>query len=271
MFFTKFLLFLGFSFFLIFYIGSLHLLDLKFLIADLPQKNITIFTIAQAQTEDNSTSNKRPPPPPRVPPNRVKPGGGLDFARQSCIKNSASLTALVPVDNPVLTTQPYPSFLFYIPDTSAAIRYGEFALFTADEKQRIYSTTVNFTQTPGIIKIDIPPSEQYALQEETYYHWYFRVYCQDASNPRTSLDVNGWIRRVSLTTTRKSQIEAVSPDIWYDAIAQVADNLITLPHSSRSRDRWIELLQHINLEHLADYPIVDVPQKQVGKTEKLAR
>lgn len=229
--------------------------------ADLSPKNPAMLFLAQAQSQENSTSSKRPAPPPRIPPNRVKPGGGLNFSRQSCGKNTGSLTALVPVNNPVLTTQPYPSFLFYIPDAPSDLNYGEFLLFTADEKQPIYTTKVNFSRTPGIIKIDIPPSEQHALEEETYYHWYFRVYCQDVSDVRQSLDLDGWVKRIPSVAAIKSPIESSSPDIWYDAIAQAAENLIALPSSKAVRDRWIKLLQHINLEHLADYPIVDIPQK----------
>ena len=265
MFFKQLILFLGFGLASIFQLSLANhlpnIVNMGFFSADLSLQNPTHFSLAQARSQENSTTNKRPAPPPRIPPNRVKPGGGLDFARQSCKKNSASLTALVPINNPVLTTQPYPSFLFYVPDAPSAINYGEFALFTADEKQRIYRIIINFERTPGIIKIDIPPSEQYALEEATYYHWYFRVYCQDSSDVRQSLDLDGWVKRIPLTPTIKSKIEATSPDIWYDAIAKVAENLIASPQSSLLRDRWSELLHYINLEHLADRPLVDVSQK----------
>lgn len=270
MFFKQLILFLGFSLASIFQLSPTNhlpnIVNMGFFSTDLSLQNPIHFSLAQARPQENSTTNKRPAPPPRIPPNRVKPGGGLDFARQSCT-DSASLTALVPINNPVLTTQPYPSFLFYVPDAPTAIDYGEFALFTADEKQRIYRIIINFERSPGIIKIDIPPLEQYALKEATYYHWYFRVYCQDSSDVRQSLDLDGWVKRIPLTSTIKSEIEATSPDIWYDAIAKVAENLMVSPQSFLLRKRWSELLQHINLEHLADLPIVDVSQKQVEETD----
>lgn len=272
MFFKQLILFLGFGLASVFQLSLTNhlpnIVNMGFF-ADLSPKNSTNFSLAQARSQENSTTNKRPAPPPRIPPNRVKPGGGLNFARQSCGENSTSLTALVPVENPVLTTQPYPSFLFYIPDAPTAINYAEFALFTADEKQRIYSTTVNLDRTPGIIKIDIPPSEQYALEKATYYHWYFRVYCRDSSDVRQSLDLDGWVKRIPLTPTIKSKVETTSPDIWYDAIARTAKNLVTSPSSLLVRNRWSELLQHIDLEHLSNYPIVDIPQKPVKRTDIL--
>ena len=271
MFFKQLILFFSFGLVSVFYLSltkhSPNIVNMGVFSTDSSPKNLANFSLAQAKPQENSTSNTRPAPPPRIPPNRVKPGGGLNFARQSCGENSASLTALVPVDNPVLTTQPYPSFLFYIPDAPTAISHGEFAIFSADEKQQIYSTTVNFERTPGIIKIDIPPLEQYALEEATYYHWYFRVYCQDSMDVRQSLDVDGWIQRIALTPTIESQIEARSPDVWYDAIAFTAENLITTPSSLLVSQRWVELLQHIDLEYLVNYPIIDVSQKSTTKTK----
>lgn len=220
--------------------------------------------VSQTQEENNSRSRKRPAPPKRIPPNKVKPGGGLDPSRQSCTKNNESLTALIPIENPVLTTKAYPSFLFYIPDPAIAIDRGEFAIFTANEKTRIYATTIILepTQTPGILKIDIPESAQYALQPETYYHWYFRVYCQNSANERESLDVNGWIKNVTLTPARKREIATASPDLWYDAIAESLENPLM-------RDRWIKLLRQIDLEHLTDYPVIQTSDRAERETEQI--
>ena len=224
----------------------------------------TKLTIAQA--EENSQTNKRPAPPQRIPPNRVKPGGGLDANRQSCTQNGKSLTALIPVKNPVLTSQAYPSFLFYIPDPAGAISHAELAIFTADEKSRIYSTKIVLPKntTPGIIKITVPASLQYALQTNTYYHWYFRVYCENSFNELSSLNIDGWIERVA-TVNSKLQLESTSNDIWYDAIAEAADDVMITPESLTVRDRWLQMLQHINLEHLVNSPIFDIEQQLEGQ------
>ena len=206
----------------------------------------------------SSTSSKRPPPPKRIPPNKVKPGGGLNASYQACDADGSSLTALIPIDNPVLTTQSNPSFLFYIPDEAAAISHGEFSLFTAEEKTRVYSTKVDLKDTPGIVKIDLPSSPHYALKTEQPYHWYFKVYCQNTSDSPVVLDVDGWIERVPLTSSRASQIEAASTDIWYDAIAMTAQNLIDTPQDPEVRDRWVRLLEFIDRSHLADLEIQSI-------------
>ena len=216
--------------------------------------------LAAAKNENsNQTSQKRPPPPKRIPPNQVKPGGGLDFARQACQKKAESLIALVPAENPVLTIQPYPSFLFYIPDVASAIQYGEFSLLTADEKSRIYTTVITFQQTPGIIKIDLPPSPQYALEEGQLYRWYLTIHCQKAVNSAIELNINinGWIERVAATPGRKLKVDLGMSDIWYDAIAQVAEDLMTSPEDPTLLARWLELLKEIDLEHLVNVSLVN--------------
>lgn len=232
--------------------------------------NIEIFlNNASVNAEEQSTkliksSGKRPAPPRRIPPNKVKPGGGLDFSRQACSKNSKSLVALIPIDNPVSTTQPFPSFLFYIPDEATSINHGEFLLFSADDKTRIYKTSVAFENTPGIIKIDLPSDPQYALEEGKIYHWYFKVSCRDDFETSASLDIDGWVQRIPLTPAKKEMIEAGSTEIWYDSIVFIADNLINYPRSEEMQLLWLKLLQHINLEHLKKAPIIESKREQIG-------
>lgn len=228
-----------------------------------------IFIFGQTDIVSSQTSArhqllaKRPNPPRRIPPNKVKPGGGLDYGQQSCSSEQKSLIALIPVENPVLTTQAHPSFLFYIPDRVAAMSHGEFSLFTTEDKTRIYSTEIALDSTPGIIKIDLPPTSENALKANQPYHWYFKIYCKNqtsknGSDSPTFLDVNGWIERVTSTDTRSSHIETASPEIWYDAIALAAENLMATPQDPTARERWLKLLQHINREHLLDVNIKSV-------------
>lgn len=215
---------------------------------------------AQSATRDNKkpTATKRPAPPRRIPPNKVKPGGGLDFSYRACEDRESSLTALVPIDNPVLTTQPYPSFLFYVPDRGEAIEYGEFSLFVASEKTRVYSTKIAIENTPGIIKIDLPHVPQHALEPEQPYHWYFKVYCQTQADAPIFLDVDGWVERVAITATTEAQIDSATPDIWYDAIAKTAQGLLVNPQDPNLKARWLRLLQFIEQEYLVDTSIKSV-------------
>ncbi|MEM7591120.1 MAG: DUF928 domain-containing protein [Cyanobacteria bacterium P01_A01_bin.83] len=214
-------------------------------------------TNAREQSNSYSPSSKRPPPPRRIPPNKVKPGGGLDFTRQACLEDTKSLVALTPINNPVTTTKSYPSFLFYIPDQASNMEYGEFSLLSADDKSRVYHTQVKFKNTPGIIKIDLPSESQYALKEGEIYHWYFRIFCQQNTDISASLDIDGWIQRIPLTPSREKMIEAASTDIWYDSLVFTVNNLLDFPQNSQTQNNWRQLLLHINLEYLVDAPIVE--------------
>lgn len=57
--------------------------------------NNVLINAREKPVKPNNYSGKRPAPPKRIPPNKVKPGGGLDFSRQTCTENNKSLVALI--------------------------------------------------------------------------------------------------------------------------------------------------------------------------------
>lgn len=220
-------------------------------------------TASESKRPPEQPPQKPPAPPRRIPPNKVQPGGGLDFTRSSCGGSNGSLTALIPVTSPVLTVDSHPTFLVYIPDGAKAIDYGEFSLLSADEKTRIYQTRLTLKETPGIVKIRLPQSTEYALETDRLYHWYFKLYCQQPadSDSIAYLDVNGWVQRVDATSARKLQIKAASPKIWHDALIQVADRLKLAPEDSDLQQQWFELLKSIKLENLIQAPLLETSNK----------
>lgn len=94
------------------------------------------------------------------------------------------------------------------------------------------------------------------MQEESSYRWYFQLYCQDGTDTQPDLTLNGMVKRVALTPDRELQIREATPDIWYDALAQVAAQLQTSPQDGELREKWRSLLQLIDAEDLAPEPIV---------------
>lgn len=214
-----------------------------------------------------TTASSRPSPPPKLPPNRVRPGGGLNgglnSARLSCNSSTQAVTALIPEQNPVLTTAAYPKLLFYFPDTAADVRVVTFSIFTQDEKTRVYETQFILPQTPGIVSVAPPELPDYALQENQLYRWYLKLDCQDSNADQAAnqtapnqsdLSVDGWIQRVTPTPERQQLIEMAAPDIWYDALANVASRLQSDPQKPELRQQWASLLRSIGMEHLAAQP-----------------
>ncbi|MGA7937775.1 MAG: DUF928 domain-containing protein [Kovacikia sp.] len=211
---------------------------------------------SQSQQSIVRVARERPNPPPKLPPNRSRPGGGLSNDKQSCKAASESLTALIPDQNPVLTTKAHPTILVYVPDTAVDMRLGRFSILTQDEKTRVYSTHFILPQAPGIISIRPPESSNYALAEGQSYHWYLTLSCKQADGLRADLNVDGWIQRVASTPERQQLIKSAAPDIWYDALANLASNLKANPRDSELQNQWNYLLRSIGMGNLATQPLI---------------
>lgn len=206
-----------------------------------------------------------PAPPSTPPPNRTRSGGSLG-GDVVCAAGNQNLMALVPVENPVLTTAERPTLLFYVPFGAEQVAYGEFSvLIGPQETQRLYQTRFRLPAQPGIVSLTLPASSE-ALQENINYHWYFKLYCANLetnleTNPETNaepqvMQVDGWIQRVALTPERQQQIASASPQIWYDALAQVAAGRLSQPQNSTLQSQWQLLLEQIGQAELVQKPLV---------------
>jgi Domain of Unknown Function (DUF928) len=210
----------------------------------------------QPSSSPRSSTSVLPAPPPTPPLNRTRSGGSLGVF-DACNHSTAPLLALVPVENPVLTTAEFPTLLFYVPYGSADIRRGEFSVLVGlDEMAQLHRLQFTLPATPGIVSISLPRSPDYALQEGVFYHWYFKLYCNDNTTSRADFEVNGWIQRAAITPEREQQINTATPDIWYDSLARLSDRLRTSPQNSELQDRWYNLLNFIHLEELTQEPLL---------------
>lgn len=209
----------------------------------------------------NLQTKQRPPAPPMTPPpNRTRSGGSLG-EEAVCSAGNQSLMALVPVENPVFTTADHPTFLFYVPFGADQVQYGEFSVLVGPtEMTRLYQTRFALPAQPGIVSITLPTNLAYQLKENTAYHWYFKLHCNDDSpdsqNLTADLQVDGWVQRVASTPERQQQIQAASPAVWYDSAAQVATRLSATPTDAMLQQQWRSLLQSIGAEALMQEPIV---------------
>lgn len=192
--------------------------------------------------------SRRPAPPRKLPPNRVQPGGGLNVAARACVAENDSLTALVPVENPVFTASATPSFLFYFPDSPEAIDYAEFTLLTADEKTQVYAK--RFTPSAaGIVRVSLPTEAGRELQVGEAYHWYLNVHCRASETVAANvLTVDGWAQRVASAGEAEVAADSELPPVWYDAIA--------LASESPMQQEWESLLRAAGLSELAGSPVL---------------
>lgn len=238
---------------------------------------------AYAQSSPSSPSSasivfSAPPPPSDL----GEPGGRSEAASRGCGINEeltgepipsdeVGLTALASIVNTGefdavwgLTTADRPTFWFYVPQ-SLMSGTGKF-IIDDETAQWTYPVTLEASAQSGgqsgIVQISLPESAP-PLALDTDYHWYFNIYCQPGQPPRF---VHGWIRRVDVDPTLEAELAQASPaqqvelyaehGIWYDALAIAAD----LYSANSTHSTWVDLLQSVGLEAVAEKPLIDCCQ-----------
>ena len=204
--------------------------------------------------------NAQLPLPPKNPDD-TRGGGTRDGGRcPQDAMTSQSLTALSPVPEPGLTVAERPTFLAYVPQTTA--QTAEFSLFDQNNKG-IYQTTFALTNTPGIVSFSLPPNAP-PLEIGKDYTWSFAMIC----NPKNRLQdqfVRGRIRRTQLDSALMNQIEKASlkervslyrsADIWYEAIFTLFELQRSQPNDPSVSAAWKELLNSGGLNSIATQPL----------------
>lgn len=195
-------------------------------------------------------------PPEGAPGRRV--GAGVRGPEQACINGNHAQIAVIPETHLALTSQAYPSFLFYLPQVNTD-RTLEFVL--RDESDReIYDQTVLASGEAGIIRLELPQSKAVALEPEKSYRWYFSIIC-NANDRSQDITAHGWIRRTTLSTPVVGET-ATDPSIqiaqayadsglWLDAFAELDYLRRSEPSRSRAQGLW---------ETWLSAPSIDLPE-----------
>ncbi len=198
-------------------------------------------------------ADQPPAPDTGTPDGQRTPGGSRPELSQACKPTDKPLTALVPENGKGLTTADYPIFWFYIPYAADEIHSIEFSLHDRNETATLYRTSVQLTQTPGIIGISLPQNTEYALRVNESYHWYFTVKCEpEETSEEDDVVLEGWVTRVE----RGSNLV-----LWYDELTNLAERYLSEPGNSEVKR--VELLKSVGLEGIAQEPVASV----VGNSE----
>ena len=191
-----------------------------------------------------------PPPIPDTPKGNRTPGGSRGDCKQANKQTDKLLTALVPQKSTQgLTTAEHPVFWFYIPDTAEGIHSIEFSLHDQDEKTTLYRTSLQLSKTPGVIGIPLPPSPEHSLKLNESYHWRLIVNCDQKETSENVLELDGWVTRVQ----QSPNFQGV---IWYDELTNRAKRYLLEPQNPEVKKAWAELLKSVDLEGLAQAPVV---------------
>jgi hypothetical protein len=206
-----------------------------------PQPGLTTTLIAQSN-----------PPPPPSNPGSSSAGGRRDLTACPQDKITATtdpkLTALSPASKSGVTLTERPTFLVFVPKTSA--KSAEFSLRDRNNNG-VYRTTLALPNTPGIVSLSLPVQAP-PLTIGKQYLWSFAMIC----NPNDRLDdrfVTGMVQRMTIDATRLRQIQQASPkervslyqkaDVWYDALAVLFELKRTQPNDPSINTIWREFLQ----------------------------
>ncbi len=201
-----------------------------------------------------------------IPPDAGLPGrrasGGT---RGGCVMGSPSnLIALLPESNVGQTTQAFPTFRWYVPQSRAeAMR---FQLYAADPNQAdsegvlIYESVQPAPTEGGIVSLSLPSTgEAQPLIMGRTYRWSVDLICT-AENPGPSLNITGWVQRIMLNAEvataladadREEQIEIYGANgIWFDYL----DAIAAIPPSDQDEANTLlfETLTIVGLDELAN-------------------
>jgi hypothetical protein len=169
-------------------------------------------------------------------------------SRSDCLTTEFPLTALMPASNWGKTVSERPTFWFYVPYSPQETPIGEFVL-QDEARNDVYRIPFTLPQTPGFVSFSVP-AERSPLEVDKWYRWYFKLYC-DRQKSSSPVFVQGWVQRIALTPELENQLEkTLRPDtvyskrqIWYDAIARLANLRLANPSDVQLEEDWNRLLK----------------------------
>ncbi len=240
--------------------------------------SLSVFIDVQAANPQQTTASpakKRrvtfDPPPDQAAPKVTIGGGRRDNDKCPQDRKTASqtldrkttdqfLTLLVPTSSKLgLTVSPHPTFLVYVPQTSASL-----VVFTLENQQGegIYKTKQNLKGTPGIVSFKLPTTAPpLAINQD--YKWVVSMVCQPAG-PRDPF-AEGVVRRVQPNPALASQLNQAQPidrvalyaksGIWQEAAADLASLRQSQPQNAELTTVWKDLLQSVGLDAVSSAPL----------------
>jgi len=156
----------------------------------------------------------------------------------------------------------HPTILVYIPQTAA--KEVRFSLEDPNGKG-LYRTTLNVSGSPSVVSVPLPETIP-ALEVGKEYRWVVSMICETAG-PQNPF-VEGIVRRVPLDTALVRQLQQADPlekaslyaksGMWYEASASLFTLKQSQPDNTDLQFAWIELLQSVGLERIANAPLKNV-------------
>ncbi len=166
-----------------------------------------------------------------------------------------TLVPLLPSDKLGLTASSHPSFMVYVPPTSA--KALEFTLEN-EEGEGIYQAELNVENAPEIISFTLPKTEA-ELEINKDYRFVVSIICQQ-TGPKNPF-VEGLVRRISPDSALENQLHKPKSleqvklysesGYWFEALANLAQLKLSQPNNSQVATAWEDLLKSVGLDAIA--------------------
>ena len=173
-----------------------------------------------------------------------------------------SLTLLLPPTNQGTTTAAHPTFLAYLPQTTAQ---QVFLSLENEDNNYVYHTTFELPEEAGIGSFPIPETAP-ALESDKYYKGSLAIICGEILDPNDPV-IEGWIKRISPDMFIEPQPSQRTPfelgawyarnGVWFDALQALAELRIAEPDNLDAIAAWKELLQSVGLDTMGTVPLLD--------------
>lgn len=198
-----------------------------------------------------------------LPVNR-EAGGKREIPEpQACVSGEQPLTAIVPVSGLGTTVAEYPTVLWYMPKTRAAV--VEFVL-TDTKKQEIYSVNYALAKSAdgiapaGVMSLQLPALANFSpLKIGQNYTWQLALVCDPNKRDR-DIVVSGWIQRVSPSPNLAMRVKQATPQervtiyanerLWYETLITLNQLRRDFPKDPDLEEAWKKLLKSVGLEKM---------------------
>lgn len=210
-------------------------------------------------------------------PGRRISGGVRSQCFQDATKSFQSLVAITPRNLLGKTAEAHPTFWFSLPETQST-KTINFELFDSADNI-VYSNNVEQSHASGLSKVELPPTTKGLTPGENY-RWVLDIKCE--SDPEySSLEVQGWVRRVEISTDLSSQIASASlaeqaylyeeAGLWHEQVTALAELRNLQPESIEAQLKWAALIQASGLDsHIPNSPLettIGVMDSKTARTE----
>ncbi len=205
----------------------------------------------------------QPPPNEGRPKSTSSAGSRGDWqcsqdATSTTLTNQTPMMTLAPTDsNYGLTTAGHPTFLVYLPQTSAE----QVILTLKTEDNQFHSQTfIPIKGEAAIVSIK-PGDNTPPLQVGKNYLWALVLVCGDKPSPNDPV-ITSWVSRVTFSQPQNHQRTALKQadvysqqGIWYDAVLALAEVKNTQPSNPAIANIWTNFLKSVGLEAIATQPL----------------